>query len=514
MSLSLRDYQLTTNREVWRAYNEGVQSVLLQAPTGAGKTISGAHLIAMRREHAQERVLVLAHRREIVAQTVSKLIDAGIETGIIMAKHAPMEWADVQVASIDTLWARRKYQSFPEAHFLVVDEVHRAGSERHLAVIDHYKKQGAKILGLTATPIRNDGFGLGNIFDRMVRTPDMPWLIEHGYLVPVDYRVGIIPDVSGVKLTAGDYNKAQLEAVMDATVLIGDIVDNWTRYAADRKTMVFASGVAHSIHLMNQFKAAGVNAVHIDGDTDNEIRDRVFADINSGEIQVICNAMVYVEGTDIPCISCIVDAAPSKSIIKYLQSGGRGMRPFLGKANLQYHDHSGNVYRHGRLELPRDWELVKGKEQVEHLEEQRKKVERVQITCQKCGFMHNRPICPRCGVPPELKGMAKDFVPAFLVQMTQWEYDQAVKKKREKKSEPTQKEKQEFYSGMLFLARERGYSEGWAAHGFKDHFGTWPNGLRKQPWEPTYAVRQFDKHKRISWAKSKRNEKNQAQAQA
>jgi DNA repair protein RadD len=511
--LNLREYQLEANRDVWRAFKE-VQAVLLQAPTGAGKTISGAHLIAMRREHAKERVLVLAHRREIVAQTLTKLADADIEAGIIMADHAPMQWLDVQVASIDTLWARRKQQGFPEAGLLVVDEVHRAGSDRHLAIIDHYKQSGAKVLGLTATPIRTDGFGLGNIFDRMVRTPDMPWLIDHGYLVPVDYRVGIIPDVTGVKLTAGEYNKAQLEAVMNATVLIGDIVDNWKRYACDRRTMVFASGVAHSIHLMNQFKAAGVKAVHIDGETDNSIRDRVFAEINSGETQVICNAMVYVEGTDIPCIDCIVDAAPSKSIIKYLQSGGRGMRPFTGKRNLQYHDHSGNVYRHGRLELPRDWELAKGKEQVEHLDEQRKKTEKVQITCQQCGFMHNKPICPRCGIPPELKGMAKDFIPAVLVEMTQWEYEKATKEKREKKAEPTHAEKQEFYSGMLFLARERGYKDGWAANGYREHFGIWPRGLVESPREPSYAVKQFDKHKRIAWAKSKHNERNQPQVPA
>ena len=181
------------------------------------------------------------------------------------------------------------------------------------------------------------------------------------------------------------------------------------------------------------------------------------------------------------------------------------MRTFPGKKNLQYHDHSGNVYRHGRLELPRDWELTKGKEQVEKLAEQRKKVERVQITCQKCGFMHNRPICPRCGVAPELKGMAKDFIPAVLVEMTQWEYEKATKKQKEAKGEPTQQEKQEFYSGMLYLSAERGYSEGWAAHSYKDKFGVWPRGLSRDRCEPSHAVRQFDKHKRIQWSKSKRN---------
>ena len=188
------------------------------------------------------------------------------------------------------------------------------------------------------------------------------------------------------------------------------------------------------------------------------------------------------------------------------------MRTFPGKQNLQYHDHSGNVYRHGRLELPRDWELTKGKEQVERLAEQRKKTERVQITCQNCGFMHNRPICPRCGAQPELKGMAKDFIPAVLVQMTQWEYEAATKRKKEKAHEPTPEEKQQFYSGLLFIAHERGYSEGWAAHAYREKFSVWPQGLSKNAVEPSYAVKQFDRHKRIQWAKSKRNAPSEATA--
>jgi DNA repair protein RadD len=498
--IQLRDYQLKTNREVWRAFNDGAQSVLLQAPTGSGKTICGAHLIAMRREHAREKVLVLAHRREIVMQTASKLMDAGIETGIIMANQAPMEWADVQVGSIDTLWARRKYQGFPEAQFVVCDEAHRLGGDRWTKVYEHYKSQGAKMMGMTATPMRNDGVGLKKYFDVMVRCPDMPELIEMGYLCPVTYRVGIVPDVKGVKLTAGDYNRAQLEAVMDAGTLIGDVVENWLKFAGDRRTMVFAAGVAHSIHLMNQFKEAGINAVHIDGETDKPIRDRVFQQINSGEVQVICNAMVYTEGTDIPCIDCIVDAAPSKSLIKYLQAGGRGMRTFPGKSSLLFMDHAGNVYRHGRLELPRDWELTEGKEQVEKLAEQRKKTEKVQITCSSCGFMFNGVNCPRCGTPLVLQGEAKDFLPAVLVEMTQYEYEHALASKRKKAAEPTP---QQFYSGFLWIAQERGHAKGWASYRYREKFGTWPNGLRQEPAMPVAAVWNFDKHCRIRYAKSK-----------
>ena len=473
---------------------------LLRDFTVTHNTICGAHLIAMRREHAREKVLVLAHRREIVMQTANKLMDAGIETGIIMANQAPMSWADVQVGSIDTLWARRNHQGFPEAQFLVVDEAHRSCSNRHMAVIEHYKAQGAKLLGMTATPMRNDGRGLKSLYDVMVRCPDMPELIEMGYLCPVTYRVGIVPDVKGVKLTAGDYNRAQLEAVMDAGTLIGDVVENWLKFASDRRTMVFAAGVAHSIHLMQQFKAAGISAVHIDGETDKPIRDRVFQQINSGEVQVICNAMVYTEGTDIPCISCVVDAAPSKSLIKYLQAGGRGMRTFPGKSSLLFMDHAGNVYRHGRLELPRDWELTEGKEQVEKLAEQRKKTEKIQITCPKCGFMFSAAVCPRCGMPLQLQGEAKDFLPAVLVEMTQYEYEHALASKRKKAAEPS---KQDWYSGFLWIAQERGHAKGWAAWRFKEKWSEFPKGLKEAPAMPTKEVWNFDKFCRIKYAKAR-----------
>jgi superfamily II DNA or RNA helicase len=427
-------------------------------------------------------------------------MDAGIETGIIMANHMPMSWAKVQVGSIDTLWARRNNLDFPDAQFVVVDEVHRIGGSVYTKVHEHYKAAGAKFLGLTATPMRNDGVGLGKYFDVMVRCPDIQELIQQGFLAPITYRVGIVPDVTGVKIIAGEYNKAQLEAVMDQGLLIGDIADNWMRFASDRKTMVFAAGVAHSIHLMNQFRQAGIRAVHIDGETEKPVRDQVFEQINSGEIQVICNAMVYTEGTDIPCIDCVVDAAPSKSLIKYLQAGGRGMRTFPGKKNLLYMDHAGNVYRHGRLELPRDWELTEGKEQVEHLAEQRKKTERIQFTCPNCGFMFNGLNCPHCGMPIVLQGEAKDFLPAVLVEMTQFEYEKAVESKRKKAAEPS---KQEFYSGFLWIAQERGHSQGWAAHRFREKFDCWPNSLKKEAVYPKAAVWNFDKHCRIRYAKAK-----------
>ena len=397
--------------------------MLLQAPCGSGKTVMGSHLIKMRKEHLRETAIVFAHRREIVYQTAQKLADAGLRPEIIMAGVAPDPWANVRVASVDTVWARHKAgEPFPEAQFVVIDEVHRALAPRYIKLIEHYQSAGAILLGLTATPMRNDGVGLGKVFEQMVRAPDIPWLLEHKYLCLPTYRVGVVPDLKGVKLVAGEYNQQELEQVMNQKILIGDIVENWLTHAHNLKTMVFASGVKHSMHLANEFGAVGIKAVHIDGETKPEDRDQVFERTLAGEIQVICNDSVYVEGTDFPWIECLVDAHPTKSLVRYLQSGGRGLRSYPGKEGVLYMDHANNVWQHGRLEIARPWELAEGKEQVEHMARHRRQTEKVQIQCRKCGFLHNQPVCPHCGEPLRMVGRAKEFLPAMLVEMTMGQY--------------------------------------------------------------------------------------------
>jgi DNA repair protein RadD len=501
MSIVPWDFQLTVNRQAWRDLRD-VQSECLQAACGSGKTVMGSHLIEMRLEHAGERCLVIAHRREIVKQTAAKLREAGVSCGIIMADHAPESWERVQVASVDTLWARRESKGFPDAQFVVVDECHRALSMRHTAIINYYKEKGAKILGLTATPMRNDGQGLASMFQRMVKAPDIPWLIARGYLVQPQYRVGIVPSPKGWKVAGGEWNQRQVAEALAGKVLIGSVLENWFAYAKERRTMVFTVGVANSQYLCNEFTSAGVRAAHIDADTAKDVRDRVRADSESGEIQVICNAMVYTEGTDFPWLDCIVDYAPTKSLVKYLQAGWRGGRAYQGKSDFAYHDHSGNVRRHGRLELPRDWELTEGKEMLEKLAEQRKKTEKVQIRCEGCGFMFNAAACPKCGKPLtfSLKGKAREFLPAMLVEMTQWEYDEATKEPpKPKKGEASRADKQEYYSYYLGIARNHKppLQDGFAAHRYRERFGVWPQGLAAVSGKATESVKKWLAHEAI-----------------
>jgi len=473
-----------------------------------------AHMIKMRKEHENELSIVYAHRREIVHQTAKKLEDAGLVPEIIMAGEEPNPWADVRVASVDTVWAKyKKGYDLPEAKFVAIDEVHRIGGTKYTKIVEEYKKKGSILMGMTATPLRNDGVGLGRYFEKMVRTPDVPWLIDKGYLVLPRYFVGIVPDLKGVRLTAGEYNQSDLDAVMNRKKLIGDILDNWMICARDKSTMVFASGVKHSMAIMQQFNDAGISAVHIDGGTNKKIRDDVYEKSKSGEIQVICSDSVYIEGTDIPWIQCIVDAHPTNSLMRYIQTGGRGMRAYLGKTGFIYIDHAGNVWRHGRLELPRDWILTEGKEQVDKLQKDRMEHERVQIKCPVCGFLISGPICSNCGAEFSAStpiGEDKKVLPATLVSMTMGKYAELTEPKK-KAPKPDMAVKQEWLNGLTWLAEHNKFKHGWVANKYKDKWGIWPaNGMISKPSFPSLTIRNWCKRSQQEWIAKKRMEESNA----
>lgn len=429
-----------------------------------------------------------------------------MEPEIIMAGHAPNPWANVMVGSIQTLISRRSWNGLPDAQFIVVDECHLSMADGTRKIIEHYKAQGAKVLGLTATPMRQDGRGLAAVYDAMVCGPSIGELMQDGYLVPrVQYFVGIAPDTKGVPIHGGEYNRAKLEAASDRGILIGDIVESWLRHSSNLRTLCFAAGVKHSMHIVERFREAGVTAEHIDGDTPKEERDSIYERSRSGEVRVISNAQVYIEGTDFPWMECLIDAQKNAGIVRYLQKGGRVMRAAEGKVCARYHDHSGNVHRHGRLELERVWELTAGKEQVERLENQRKKKDKVQVKCPECGFLLSAAVCGNCGHQWKNEGEAREFIHADLIEMTWDDLDRATPKKP-KKLEYSMTDKQEWFSGFLWLAKERGRSEGWAAHRYREKFGVWPNPLLKVPRKPSLEVQAFDRHCRIKYAKSKAKE--------
>ena len=353
--ISLRPYQLDAVERVRVALRSGSRRVLIALPTGGGKTVIAAHLITQSVARGR-RVLFIAHRRELIQQCYRKLLEAGIEEraiGVLMAgdpRRRP--GAEVQVASIDTLRHRAK----PLADLVIVDEAHRALAKSYRDVAAGYPS--AVHLGLSATPYRADGQGLGDAYDDLVVVATAAELIAQGFLVePRVFTVSAsdLPDLSEVRVRRGDYDERALAAAVDKQPLVGNIVEHWQRLAGERRTVAFAVSVEHSRHIAERFRKAGVAAEHLDGATTPLERDAILRRLERGETRVVSNCGVLCEGWDQPAVKCCILARPTKSVGLYLQQAGRILRPWRDVSgdpvSAVVLDHAGCAMAHG---LPHD----------------------------------------------------------------------------------------------------------------------------------------------------------------
>jgi len=467
-----RAYQAQAALECLEALPEK-RRVLLVAPTGMGKTVIATRIISALRERNQN-VLLLAHRRELIDQAHARLHEALIPSGIIMAGRYPSLHLPVQVASIDTLrsWAKRGFISIGKTsaswmpNVVIVDEAHRAVSKGYAELLDRLADQGATILGMTATPIRADGVGLAKQFAHMVQTPSILWGMQNGFLVPrVDYYVPFVPKLEGVKIRGGDYDEQQIAEIMDQRHLVGDLVENWVRHARGRQTIVFCSGVQHAIHVAEAFNAAGYPFGHINGETPTKHRDDILTAFRRGELVGLTNDSVFIEGTDVPNVSCVAMARPTRSLGRYLQMIGRGLRPVEGKSSCVVLDHSGSFYQNGRVDRDFHWKLREGKELVEEAKAARKK-EPVEFTCRECAFVFSgRVVCPMCGTRIEKTGKFAEYLDAELVQLTV----ESLEKRK-----PGVKAKAQFYAELLGYARKNRKTFRWCAGIYKAKWKEWP----------------------------------------
>ena len=285
----LRPYQHGAIGNLRASIGAGNLRVLLQAATGAGKTIIACEMIR-RATSKNKSVLFIAHRKEIITQTSNKLDAFGIEHGVIMANHQRVNNHAVQVASIQTLNRRDK----PKADLVIIDETHLACSESFKKIIAHYA--GAVIIGLTATPTRLDGKGLGEIYQQIVSVIPIADLIADGHLVKPRVFAPFTPDMKNVRKSKGDYDAIQTANMMDRKEITANIVKHWITSAADRKTIVFASSVQHSKNLVEEFEAANISAKHLDANTPADLRDRTLREWRDGQFTVLSNMGLFIEG--------------------------------------------------------------------------------------------------------------------------------------------------------------------------------------------------------------------------
>lgn len=375
----LRPYQSEAIEACRAEYRAGKRRVLLQASTGAGKTVIAAAIVAAAVAKGR-RVLYVCHRGEIIAQTAAKLRAEGLAP--VMLTAGRREVGPLTLASAQTL-ARREV---PAADLVVVDEAHvmHEASRRVLAALP-----AAHVLCLTATPARTDGRPLSDLADAIVQGPPMAWLIAQGYLVPATVYAAPSPDLHDVPIRGGEY--AQGPAEHAHRRLVGTVAAEWAAHCRGLRTILFASGVAHSRECVAALTAAGARAAHVDGATPAAERADLFAALRAGALDVLCNVGIAIEGLDIPEIEAVYWARSTASVAVWLQGCGRGMRPSPGKKRLIIVDGGGNVYRHGLPAAPRMWTLH-GRVPV---------VRQTLRTCAACLAVWSDPgPCPRCGAEP------------------------------------------------------------------------------------------------------------------
>lgn len=500
----LRNYQEEMIEKARETLRAGKKRIIIHASCGAGKTIIAAAIVSSALEK-NKKVLFLVHLRELAYQAMERFSDFGIgdEVGIIMAGEEPHLDKPVQIASIQTYIRRLNLEEqaynpwFHKADLVIYDECQESISKTRKAILEIYKKDTI-ILGLTATPCRADGRGLGEIYEEIVPCINIKELTELKYLVPtIYYGCKEKPDLKNIPNVAGDYNKKVLGERVDIPKLIGDIYDNWARIAIERQTVIFATNVKHSKHIKDLFERRGIKIEHVDAHTPEDERRDILNRFKSGDIQVVTNCAIYGQGADFPWVSCIVLAKPSKSYGKYIQMAGRGSRPSAGKDNTIIIDHAGLVLHpdgnpnHGFLDDEVYWTL-NGKETAWKKKVERKKEKKI-FECEMCRTMHSGKRCPGCGFEIESWGRKIETTNDELVEIG-----------KNKKPAASMQEKQLFYGMLEYYRQEKGYKKGWSYYKFKEKFMVFPaNNLKAFPTEPDEKFRKWVQYLNIKSAKSK-----------
>lgn len=382
--LTLRPYQTAMIDQVRSAYQAGKRAVLLQGATGMGKTVIFAH-IAQSAAKIGSKVLILVHRRELLMQGSRALRDLGLPHGLIMP-GLPRTNAQVRIASVQTLTRRLDHTPAPD--LLVIDEAHHAVAGSWRQVLAHWPK--AWVLGVTATPARLDGRGLGTVFQSLILGPSMRDLVDGGFLAPCDvYAPPVVAELEGMHTRMGDFDRGEVRVRMDRPAITGDCVEHYTRLTPGRLAIVFCASVDHARHVADAFSAAGFPSESVDGGMGDRERDSVLQRFGEGTIRVLTSCELVAEGFDLPECEVAVLLRPTQSLTVYLQQVGRIMRPADGKGLATILDHVGNVSRFGLPDAKREWSL----------DAKRKKPKPPPMRrCPKC-FAVFAPVavCPSCG---------------------------------------------------------------------------------------------------------------------
>lgn len=504
MIKELRPYQARAIENLRASLVRGNKRVVLQAPTGSGKTVCAGEIIRLARER-DNRVIFTAPAISLIDQTVASLSRQGIaDIGVIQQQH-PLTNFDmpVQVASVQTLMRR----TAPPAQAVIVDEAHLSFEY----VYQWMGREPDKIfIGLSATPWAK-GMGAPGRWQDLIIVETLQGLTEQGYLAPMRYLRPDMPDLSGVKTVAGDYHEGQLGARMRQKEILANTVNRWLEQGEGRPTIAFCVDRAHAQDVQRRFIECGVPWGYIDAKTGADERAETGRQIERGELAGVSSVGCLIVGVDWTFVSCVLHARPTKSYMLYIQSLGRGLRIHPGKKDCLVLDVAGNALRLSHPYSVHFDTLCAGtKKAREKRKAEEEKIPKAHI-CPSCGAVHARfnRICFLCGYEIAISIKPTDVIEgeADLIEISPG----GIPTKNGRKLKPTHWPtvvKQEWYGGFLAIQAERGYKPGWAAVNYKEKFGDWPraHGLREIASEPSPIVRSHIRSRMIRWAKRRKDD--------
>ena len=439
----LRDYQEKWEQDIRGAYRAGFHRPLGVLPTGAGKTVVFAH-ITQSAAALENNVLILVHRWQLLRQVCAALDnDCGcIKAGITERPHR------VQVATVGTLVNRIQKRDY-EFDLIIIDEAHHAKAATYMKILDAFPN--AKVLGVTATPCRMDGKGLGDIFDVLVEGPTVEELTARGHLSPAIVYAPSIPDLTDVKTVRGDFDGRQLSTVMNSKIT-GDAITHYRRLANHVPALASCVDVAHAEATAEAFNEAGYNAVAVDGKTPEPERVAALEGLADGSMHVVSYCELFGEGVDVPVVGCAILLRPTQSLGLYLQQVGRVLRSSPGKTQAIILDHAGNALRHGTPDMPREWSLDMTRKQSKLAKEKLPPIK----TCPECFGVHKTaPVCPYCAYVYKVEAREVEHVKGELVEVDKAKL--VAVHRAEVRGATTRTE-------LEALGKDRGYKPGWAWH--------------------------------------------------
>lgn len=439
--MELRDYQIKAINDVHSAWAHGYKRPCVVMPCGAGKSITVADM-AKRTTDNKKRVLFLVHRQELCEQIYNTFLNYGVDMTLC------------EIGMVQTI--SRRLDRMLEPALIITDENHHCLAASYRKIYDHWSN--VCCIGVTATPIRLNGSGLGEVNDCLIIGPTVRELIDRKCLSDFDYYAPPVADLSGLKTKrTGDFDPDEIEKALNKPQIYGDVISYYHELAEGRQAVCYCATISHSKAMAAEFGANGISAEHIDGDTPKAERKEIIRKFRDGELTILCNVDLISEGFDVPDCSAVILMRPTKSLTLYIQQAMRCMRYKPDKRAVII-DHVGNVHRFGLPDQNIEWSLSPKRTPKKSAHDKTDEDLNI-VQCPKCFFTHQpAESCPNCGYvyPVKEEHTLKESKEARLERITE-----TVRHYQQPKECRSHEE-------LVAFAKNKGYKPGWVYYAAKE----------------------------------------------